>query len=44
MMRDVREEKGMNIIIVNKRHEDECYTLADQRKIKYGDKLNKNEF
>lgn len=39
-----REEKVMNIIVVNKRDEDECYELADQRKAKYGDKLSRDEF
>ena len=39
-----REEQVMNIVVVNKREEDECYTLADQRKTKYGDKLFEDEF
>jgi hypothetical protein len=34
----------MNIVVINKRDEDDCYTLANQRKTKYGDKLNKDEF
>jgi mRNA interferase RelE/StbE len=37
----VREKQVMNIIVINKRDEDDCYTLANQRKTKYGDKLNK---
>lgn len=40
----VREEHVMNIVVVNKRDEDKCYELADQRKLKYREKLNKNEF
>lgn len=40
----VREEQVMNIVVINKRDEDDCYTLANQRKTKYGDKLNKDEF
>lgn len=39
-----REEQVMNIVVVNKRDEDECYNLADQRKTKYGNKLSENEF
>lgn len=39
-----REDEVMNIVVVNKRDEDECYDLADQRKVKYGDRLHKNEF
>jgi len=37
----IREKRVMNIIVVNKRDEDECYNLADQRGKKYGDKLFK---
>lgn len=39
-----REEDVMNIVVVNKRDEDECYTLAEQRKTWYGNKLFKDEF
>ena len=39
-----REESVMNIVVVNKRDEDECYTIAEQRKKKYGDKLFKDSF
>lgn len=38
----VREKHVMNIIVVNKRDEEDCYTLADKRKKKYGDKLFKD--
>lgn len=39
-----REGQVMNIVVVNRRDDAECYTLSALRKMKYGDSLNKDKF